>query len=292
MKSYITIYMILWLTSAGLAQNVAINEDGSLPDPSAILDLQSGSRGLLIPRMTTAEMGAIENPAPGLLVYGTDHRGGLFYFDGAEWTPVGFPDDAPGAINDVDGNSYGLVRIGAQYWMQENLRVTRFRNGDPVPELRHDADWLAASGPALSGYNNLPDLYAQQYGLLYNRAAANDPRGLCPAGMRVATAADWEALSDHLGEDAGGALKALSGWESPNAAADNLSGFSAFPSGIRDGGGAFMLLGFEARFHVAGTVPEEGQAARKLRYDSGGLYEAQSDPSDGLSIRCVFVRED
>ena len=53
------------------AQNVAINNDASLPDNSAILDIKSGTKGLLIPRMNTVAIAAIINPAKGLLVLDT-----------------------------------------------------------------------------------------------------------------------------------------------------------------------------------------------------------------------------
>ncbi len=51
---------------------VAINTDGTDPDNSAMLDVKSTSKGLLIPRMTNAQMQAIASPADGLLVYSTD----------------------------------------------------------------------------------------------------------------------------------------------------------------------------------------------------------------------------
>src|SRR3954467_13555498 len=52
-------------------QNVAINNDASLPDNSAILDIKSGTKGVLIPRMNSAAIAAIANPAKGLLVLDT-----------------------------------------------------------------------------------------------------------------------------------------------------------------------------------------------------------------------------
>ncbi len=64
--------MLVLLTSViSHAQNVAINNDASLPDNSAILDIKSGTKGLLIPRMNTAAIAAIANPAKGLLVLDT-----------------------------------------------------------------------------------------------------------------------------------------------------------------------------------------------------------------------------
>ena len=53
------------------AQNVGINATGALPDNSALLDLSSNNKGLLIPRMTSAERDAIPSPAVSLIIYNT-----------------------------------------------------------------------------------------------------------------------------------------------------------------------------------------------------------------------------
>ncbi|MBK6831179.1 MAG: hypothetical protein IPG92_10800 [Flavobacteriales bacterium] len=64
------------------------------PHPSALLDVDAaalpaaGKRGLLIPRMTTAELTAIPSPATGLLVYDSSLNA-FWYFDGTVWTPLG-----------------------------------------------------------------------------------------------------------------------------------------------------------------------------------------------------------
>lgn len=67
------------------AQGVGVNEDGSAPDASAMLDIKSNSRGLLIPRMTLSERNLITSPASGLLVYQTDNTPGYYSFDGLTW---------------------------------------------------------------------------------------------------------------------------------------------------------------------------------------------------------------
>ena len=65
-------FLIIAICSANTySQNVAINNDASLPDNSAILDIKSGTKGLLIPRMNTAAIAAIVNPAKGLLILDT-----------------------------------------------------------------------------------------------------------------------------------------------------------------------------------------------------------------------------
>src|SRR5688572_22534920 len=70
-----------------LAQNVAINADGSNPDGSAMLDVKSNNKGLLIPRMSTTEREALVAPATGLLVYQTDGETGFYYNQGSALQP-------------------------------------------------------------------------------------------------------------------------------------------------------------------------------------------------------------
>jgi hypothetical protein len=75
----------LIFTISLLAQNVAINTDGSLPHFSAILDVKSSSKGVLVPRMTATQRAAIVNPAKGLLVFQTDPIPAFCYYNGQTW---------------------------------------------------------------------------------------------------------------------------------------------------------------------------------------------------------------
>jgi len=72
MKSLLLTTSLTFALSAGFAQNVAINNDGTLAHASAALDIKSSSKGLLVPRLTTAERSAVPAPAKGLLVFDTD----------------------------------------------------------------------------------------------------------------------------------------------------------------------------------------------------------------------------
>jgi hypothetical protein len=67
-KFYIGCMALILFMMPCFAQNVAINEDGSLPDPHAILDIKSGTKGILIPRMHSTARQSILAPQ-GLLVY-------------------------------------------------------------------------------------------------------------------------------------------------------------------------------------------------------------------------------
>jgi uncharacterized protein (TIGR02145 family) len=86
--------------------------------------------------------------------------------------------------------------IGNQIWMAENLNVTTFRNGDPIPEARTIEQWNDAARnkkPAFCYYNNDPST-AEKFGLLYNWWALNDPRGLAPLGWRIPNRTDAKTL--------------------------------------------------------------------------------------------------
>ncbi len=90
MKKYFSIISIFILTLAFTSdvfsqnQNVSINNTGSMPDASAMLDVSATDKGILIPRMSSDERTAIANPAKGLLVF--DNTFSQFWFyNGAEW---------------------------------------------------------------------------------------------------------------------------------------------------------------------------------------------------------------
>jgi len=80
--------MFMLLAASVSAQNVGINADNSLPHASAMLDIKSSNKGLLIPRLSQTERNAIASPATGLMIFQTDNTAGFYYFDGAAWQPV------------------------------------------------------------------------------------------------------------------------------------------------------------------------------------------------------------
>jgi hypothetical protein len=85
MKNFILTFLFFLSSFLLYSQGVAINNDGSTPDASAILDVKSTSKGVLIPRMTLSERSAISSPASGLLVYQTNGTTGFYFYDGSSW---------------------------------------------------------------------------------------------------------------------------------------------------------------------------------------------------------------
>jgi uncharacterized protein (TIGR02145 family) len=96
-------------------------------------------------------------------------------------------------------SSFGFsqtVIIGTQVWATKNLDVSTFRNGDPIPQAKSDAEWVAAGEnyqPAWCYYDNDPK-NGTKYGKLYNWFAVRDARGLAPAGWHVPTDEEWTIL--------------------------------------------------------------------------------------------------
>ncbi len=70
------------------AQSVGIGTDRFKPDASAILELRSDTKGLLIPRLTSDQRNRIDQPSTGLLIYQTDVAPGFFYYNGTQWVTI------------------------------------------------------------------------------------------------------------------------------------------------------------------------------------------------------------
>src|SRR3954469_11272691 len=93
MKKLYFIYAVFTclIYSRSDAQSVGINSDGSKPNTSAILDLNSTNKGLLIPRMTAVQKTLIKQPATGLMIYQTDGKSGFYYNKGTTSMPLWMP---------------------------------------------------------------------------------------------------------------------------------------------------------------------------------------------------------
>ncbi len=86
--------------------------------------------------------------------------------------------------------------IGDQTWMNENLRVTRFSNGDPITQAKTKQEWITAnenSEPVWCYYNN-DSTNKEKFGIIYNQYAVQDSRGLAPKGWEIPTLMDYKEL--------------------------------------------------------------------------------------------------
>jgi len=194
-----------------------------------------------------------------------------------------------GTVTDIDGNVYNTVIIGTQVWMVENLKTTKYRNGDPIPNVTGDAAWVALNTGAYCWDNNDAAPNKIAYGALYNWYSVADSRNIAPTGWHVPTDAEWTTLTTFLGGEsvAGGKLKetGTTHWQI-NTGATNSSGFTALPGGIRYL--SFVGVGYNGNWWSS-TANGAGDYAwiRYLYNDSAYVMRGYFYKLDGYSVRCV-----
>jgi uncharacterized protein (TIGR02145 family) len=280
--------VLISMLSLELYSQVGINTDNSAPDNSAMLDVKSTSKGMLVPRMTKAQRDAIGSPATGLVIYQTDNTPGFYYYSGTNWSCYSCTVNCTPCI-DADGNFYMTTPIGTQCWMAENLRVTHYQNGEAIPNVSDNNAWIALSTGAYCWYNNDQSANAK-YGVLYNWYTVNDSRGLCPQGWHVPTNEEWTTLTSYLGGTsvAGGKMKSASVlWTSPNTDATNNSGFSVLPGGFRNNVGSYYSTGLCGYFWSSTEDASWTAWARNMIYSSGNVAVYYMDKQNGYSLRCL-----
>ena len=219
----------------------------------------------------------------------------VFSFQGCKKDTTDDPGDIVGdTVIDIDGNVYQKITIGTQTWMVENLRTTKYRNGDSIPEATDSAAWRKLSSGAFCDDNSITN-YADTYGHLYNWFAVNDARNIAPPGWHVAKDSDWATLNDFLGgwEVAGGKMKetGTSHWLNPNTDATNEYGFKALPGGFRYADGRFVGVANTGKFGYWWTTAEKDAASawfRGITCVSPFFGRESVSKNYGLSVRCVM----
>ena len=197
-------------------------------------------------------------------------------------------------VTDINSNVYPTVQIGTQCWMQSNLKVSKYRNGDTIPTGLSDGEWSRTTSGAYAIYNinNANDAI---YGSLYNWHSVADNRGLCPTGWHVPTDNEWTILTTYLGgeKNAGGKMKSVGTayWADPNIGATNESGFSAHGGSWVYNAGYFYPVSLYGRLfaHFWSATELDGLIAwaRLLSYTSGSLDRLSHPKSFGNSVRCL-----
>lgn len=197
----------------------------------------------------------------------------------------------PVSIADIDGNVYHTVVIGGQVWLIENLKTTKYRNGDPIPSISDNSEWTNLKMGAYSFYDNSSSNYAS-YGNLYNWFAVIDDRNIAPNGWHIPSEAEWTILQDYLGGElnAGGKLKetGLAHWQSPNEGATNETGFTALPGGYRFTDGSFTNLGYKGVWWSSSEKLSNTAYALFTYAEGTQLHGEPNDKGIGFSIRCIM----
>jgi uncharacterized protein (TIGR02145 family) len=256
---------------------------GTSPNPT-IADSKT-SNGIGAGIFASNLTGLIENTTYYLRAYATNSAGTGYGSEISFKTIVGNT-----TVTDIDGNVYHTVTIGTQTWMVENLKTTKYRNGELIPNVA--GSWASLVTGAYSWYNN--DVANKAvYGGYYNWYAVADSRNIAPAGWHVPSDSEWTTLTDYLGGPsvAGGKLKeaGTAHWLTPNTDATNSSGFTALPGGYRyyyDG--TFNNVGSDGNWWSSTAGDATYAWGRYLFYYNAGVHRGYYGYLQiGLSVRCV-----
>jgi uncharacterized protein (TIGR02145 family) len=195
--------------------------------------------------------------------------------------------------SDKDNNNYSIVEIGSQVWMAENLRATKYNNGNDIDYPGSNVnDWNNNTSGAYAWYNNDKVTNKNIYGALYNWYAVNSGN-ICPTGWHVPISEEWITLRDYLGGlvVAGEKIKETGGshWTPINHHNTNESGFTALPGGISTAQN-FIELRHTGYFWSSATKHNQtGSYGWFVSSLSDALTESDSQYlNEGLSVRCII----
>jgi len=195
-------------------------------------------------------------------------------------------------VYDIEGNGYKVIKIGTQTWMADNLKVTKYRNGDAIATSSTvTKDITEEIAPKYQWAYDGNESNVALYGRLYTWFTVTDIRGVCPAGWHIPDDAEWTTLSTYLGgEDvAGGKLKETgnSHWVIPNTGADNSSQFNALPAGYREYYGDFNDIYHYARWWSSNEILTDFAYYRSVNYDASKIDNNYANKKEGSSVRCI-----
>lgn len=200
-----------------------------------------------------------------------------------------------GTVADIDGNVYKTIQIGEQTWMAENLRTTRYQNGDLIEYAENFDQWFEFYPARIKGayiyYKNDIE-YKNIHGALYNWNTAIDTRNVAPAGWRVPSIDDWQKLIDYLdphntgtyGDNLRETTTAHWYYVNPWAPeATNSTGFTAIASGFAHIYGT-AHMGYNCRYWT-NTITPRGPTYVDL-YSQKLHFHEDIGPA-GYIIRCI-----
>lgn len=231
------------------------------------------------------------SPVPGTIRWtDSDFEG----WNGSKWVSLTLgPCGGLSFVLDVNANRYRIVSIGAQCWMADNLRVTKFNDGTPIQKLEADTSWATVTDPAYCwpedmGSNGNP------YGALYNwytvDPVSNGNKNVCPIGWHVPLQQELLDLVNFLGGEsvAGNPLKETGNvhFMEGNENATNLSGFTAIPGGYRQGT-VYNEFEYYAWYWSASASNSTSSYHMDIEYDGDYAKINTITKTDGNSIRCI-----
>jgi uncharacterized protein (TIGR02145 family) len=212
-------------------------------------------------------------------------------------------------LQDIDHNIYTTVTIGNQIWIVENLKTTKYSDGQSIPLVTGQTQWYnLTSSPGFCWLDNDQASYGNIYGALYNWYAVNTGK-LCPTGWHIPTHAEWITMQDYLianGYNYDGtltdnkiakSLAAITNW-SPNthlgapgntdySEKKNITGFTAFPGGERNYTGQFSIVGYMGYWWSSSEQNTYDAYCWFITWTESNLGNYGAYKRNATSVRCV-----
>lgn len=228
----------------------------------------------------------------------------LFFITSCKKKDTTLPIQETSTVTDIDGNVYRTVKIGSQWWMAENLKVSKYNDGNLINKYQADTLWNKDTVGAYCVYDNS----SVAPGLLYNWFAVNNAKKIAPIGWHIPSDEEWKILEQYLGmsqtetdkvnfrgSNEGDKLKkeGLGFWyQYPNVWATNTSGFSALGGACRMFNGIFggtkEGLQYTGFWWSSTNHLNNNQAwYRYLDYKKSNVFRHYGEKTYGFSIRCV-----
>jgi uncharacterized protein (TIGR02145 family) len=218
-------------------------------------------------------------------------------------------------VTDIDGNTYQSVTNCGFTFTKQNLNVSKYSDGTPIPQVTDPAQWINLTTGAWCYYEN-NTANGTVYGKLYNwyavvgiydAASAANPalrKKLAPTGWHIPTDGEWSSLINCLDPNAdggnnfsniaGGKMKAIGTiqagtglWQTPNTGATNESGFSGLPGGFRYINGSFYYFGDGGFWWSSSESNTSSAWERFLNYTDGNAGRGNDYKKRGFSVRCL-----
>lgn len=165
-----------------------------------------------------------------------------------------------------DGNVYNVVKIGEIFWFAENLKY----------KPKEGRYWAFNNNP-----NSVP-----VYGYLYDWETAYS---VCPKGWMLPEDKDWLELQNSLNRrnEVASVLKSANNWKKSSFPANNNSGFSAIPAGIRTESGDFVSQNTVTFWWTSTALNENQSYYRNITSSNNVLYRNYDSNDAGYSVRCI-----
>lgn len=289
---------------------IGINDSGSNPHSSAILDINSNNKGLLVPRMNQIEIELISNPANGLIVFNTTNNKFYAYIQSSnEWKEINYgegtiPGPWDGSCGDsitYGGETYGSLQIGSQCWMSKNLNIgirininQNQTDNNIIEKYCYDDDTLNCI--TYGGLYQWPEL--MQY------VEITGSQGLCPVGWHIPTDEEYKTLEIYFGMSQTQADS--EGWRGNNEGSKlagtetlwidgeldsdidfGISELNLLPGGADapSGVGSVHITG--RSFHWTSNSVVNAAYYRSVEWPSTNILREPIGKDWGISVRCI-----